>query len=505
MINDKWLMINNERQSNLNAGILSITFILTVCMLSLPVHAQEIFTLEKCKELVLKNNSKVLNSQLAIEAAGQLKKEAFTKYFPSVNAIGLGFKTTKPMMSVEMDMSASMQPIMEALTPAMIWMMEQGAPLDPSAFNIEAQKIEMLEKGIIGVVTVTQPVFTGGQIINGNRLAKLGVEVAELQKTLSDDELLLTVEHYYWQIIALEEKVRTIAEAENLLNRAYTDVKNAVEAGIINRNDLLKVELKQNELESNKLKVTNGLLLMKMVLAQFVGIPAENFGIKMPVEGFESAHHGEEQSPSAQVFEEGKTIGANFPSPLQVRVDHRSALLQRTEYQLLNKSIEAGKMQVKMKIGENLPTAAVGVGWNYLNFDKGGQMPIKSDFGMLFGTVSVPITNWWGGSHAIKRQKLQIQIAENDKRNAEELLLIQMQQLWNELEEAHTQMLLAQRSIATALENVRLNNDYYHAGTGLLTDLLDAQNSLQLARDQYTEAATGYLMKLSKYRQATEQ
>jgi hypothetical protein len=40
----------------------------------------------------------------------------------------------------------------------------------------------MLEKGIIGAVSAAQPLFAGGQIINGNRLAKLGVEVAELQK-----------------------------------------------------------------------------------------------------------------------------------------------------------------------------------------------------------------------------------------------------------------------------------------------------------------------------------
>ena len=83
------------------------------------------------------------------------------------------------------------------------------------------------------------------------------------------------------------------------------------------------------------------------------------------------------------------------------------------------------------------------------------------------------------------------------------MLLIQMQQLWNEPEEAYTQMQLSEKGISTALENVRLCDDYYHAGTGLLTELLDAQNSLQQARDQYTEATTGYRMKLSRYKQAT--
>ena len=456
--------------------IRKIIIISTACLLGISVHAQEVFTLEKCKELALQNNVKAQNSQLSIEAAEQTQKEAFTKYFPSVSAIGMGFRASKGMMSMDLDISA----IMEGLMPTMEWMIGQGAPLDPSAFSAEPQKMEMLEKGVIVGVTAMQPVYAGGQIVTGNRLAKLGVEVAQLQKTMSDDELLITVEQFYWQILTLDEKMKTIAEAENLLNRAHTDVKNAVEAGLVNRNDLLKVELKQNELESGKMKLTNGLRLSEIVLAQFVGVSAEGFAID-------------------------KTLAENLSTPVEVRTDHQSSLYQRTEYQLLDKSIEANKMQVKMKTGENLPTVAVGAGWNYFSFDKGGLMPMKNDFGMVFGTVSVPISNWWGGSHAVKKQKLQVQIAENDKRNAEEMLLIQMQQLWNELGEAYAQMQLAERGIATALENVRLCDDYYQAGTGLLTDLLDAQNSLQSARDQHTEAATGYRMTLSKYKQATVQ
>ena len=452
--------------------------IIMFCFTASFAFSQNVLTLEQCKELALKNNSKGQNSQLALAAAAQVKKEAFTKYFPSVSAMGVGFKTNKPMMSMEMDISAMMQPTMAALAPAMEWMMLQGAPLDPSAFNAEPQKIDMLKKGIIGAITVAQPVFAGGQIINGNRLAKLGVEVAELQKTLGDDELLITVEQYFWQILALEEKVKTIAEAETLLNRAYTDVKNAVEAGIINRNDLLKVELKQNELESGKLKLANGLRLSKMVLAQFIGVPSEDFDID-------------------------KSLIESVTLLFGAQVDHPLALRQRAEYQLLDKNIKANELQVKMEVGKRLPTVAVGAGWNYLNFDKGSPFAMENDFGMIFATVSVPISDWWGGSHAIKKQKIQAKIAENDRHNAEELLLIQMQQLRNDVEEAAQQVQLADKAIVSALENVRLNDDFYHAGTGLLTELLDAQNALQQARDQRTETIMVYCMNLARYRQAT--
>jgi outer membrane protein TolC len=63
--------------------------------------------------------------------------------------------------------------------------------------------------------------------------------------------------------------------------------------------------------------------------------------------------------------------------------------------------------------------------------------------------------------------------------------------------------LLAQESIAIAVENVRQNEDHYRTGVSILSDLLDAQNLLQQSRDQYMEAATGYFMKLSEYKKAT--
>ncbi len=426
--------------------IQKITIISIVYLLSISAFAQEVFTLEKCKKLALANNAKAQNSRLSVEAAEQSKKEVFTKYFPSISAIGLGFQATDPMME----------------------MASENGP------------VGMLEKGIIGAVSASQPIFAGGQITTGNKLAKTGVEAAELQKSISDDEALLTVEQHYWNIVALDEKVKTIAEAENLISRVHQDVKNAYDAGLVNKNDLLKVELKQNVLESGKLKLANGLKLSKMVLSQFIGVPAEGFDID-------------------------KNLTEEETLPLNTRADHRSVLHQRAEYQLLDKNIEANKLQVQMEVGKNLPTIALGAGWNYMNFDKGSPLASENNFGMGFLTVSVPISNWWGGSHAIKKQKIQVKIAENDKRDAEEMLLIQMQQFWNDVEEALQQVHLSEKKIASALENVRLNDDYYKAGTGLLTDLLDAQSTLQQARDQHTEALTIYRMKLSKYKQATGQ
>lgn len=102
-----------------------------------------------------------------------------------------------------------------------------------------------------------------------------------------------------------------------------------------------------------------------------------------------------------------------------------------------------------------------------------------------------------------KKQKLQLRNAENTLADNAELLVIRMQKAWNDLQDAHKQTLIAQSSIEQSAENLRLNQDYYHAGTTTMSDLLDAQTMLRQSRDKYAEAYAQFRIKTVEYLQAT--
>ena len=153
-----------------------------------------------------------------------------------------------------------------------------------------------------------------------------------------------------------------------------------------------------------------------------------------------------------------------------------------------------------MEIGKNLPTVGVGAGYNYHNL-----LDNNHSFAMVFATVSVPISDWWGGSHAVKRRKLEQQKAVEQLEDNSQLLLIRMQKAYNDVVEAQQQIQLAQQSIEQAEENLRLNRNYYQAGTSRMADLLEAQLLYQQARDKHTDAFADLQNKLLEYRQATGQ
>ena len=408
-------------------------------MVSVSGSAQQAYSLAQCKKLALENNAQMKNARLEVSSARQTKEEAFTNFFPSLSASALGYNAN--------------QPLVEA--------------------NLGGMPLALLKNGIVGDITVTQPLFAGGQIVNGNKLAQLGVEVSRFKQEQSEKEVLLTTEVYYWQIISLNEKLKTLAIVEQLVNSLYKDVDAAVKAGVKNRNDLLQVQLRKNSVASDRLQLENGLKLSRMLLGQYVGIKADSLSIE-PISFDEPA------------------------SPERLRTDHGAALLSTPEYQLLAKNVEANRLQQKITVGKYLPT--VGVGASYMYDD---LMDKDNTTAMVFAKVSVPLSNWWGGSHAIKKQKFQTMMAQNEQRNNSDLLLIQMQKLWNDVEESYKQVKLAEESVVTATENVRLNTNYYQAGTTTLSDLLDSQLLLQQSRNQHTDAYTQYLIKQTQYLQAT--
>ena len=422
------------------------------------------YTLEQIKDSALQNNFAIRSAKYGVEAAQHQRKEAFTKYFPSVSGTGVWFNANKGMAQTTINPS-------ESITPELGAALAQSLPQEAMAALANPISISMMKNGTIGSLMAVQPVFAGGQIVNGNKLAKVGEEVSKLQLQLSENEVEKTAEQYFWQLASLQEKMNTINAVDTLLRDIHKDVDVAVRAGVAMRNDLLQVQLRQNDIQSQRLKLQNGISIVRLLLSQYCGLRDTSFCISFDTAAIPP-------SPS------GEWAGVSI----------------LPEYQLLHKQVEAASLQKKLTVGQNLPTVAVGAGYNYHNI-----LENNHSFGMVFATVRVPISDWWGGSHAIKRKKIEHQKAVEQLEDNAQLLKIRMKNAWNGVEESFQQLQLAQRSIEQADEDLRLNRNYYRAGTSKMSDLLEAQLLYQQALDKHTDAFADYQNKLLEYKQASGQ
>lgn len=425
--------------------------------------AQTTYSLEQVIDSARANNIALRNANRNIASAQEQRKEAYTKYFPNVSGTGAWFNSAKALISSDINLGGSLPaPVTTALS--------QSLPAEAIAALNNPISIRLLKDGVLGGLAAVQPVYAGGRIVNSNRLAKVGEDVSHLQRQLSVNEVDKTAEQYFWQMAVIEEKLKTVAAVESLLSDIHKDVDVSVRAGVALRNDLLQVELRQNNVESQKLKLNNGLSLMRMLIAQYCGLRDTAFVI---------------------------SYDSHASSPLSLRQDHQQALQRTPEYQLLGKQVEVANLQRKLTVGEYLPSAGVGVGYSYNNLLDRGK-----NNAMVFATLRVPISDWWGGSHAIKRRKIEYQNAVEERQDKAELLVIRMQNAWNNVEEAYKQLGIAERSISQAEENLRLNTNFYKAGTTTMSDLLDAQLYYQQAKDSRTDAFADYQNSILAYKQA---
>ncbi len=133
-----------------------------------PIAAQTTLTLDQCKQLARENSIALRSAKNDLQQAEQQRKQAFTNYFPQVLAMGAGMTANKHLM--QMNLPAEMSAILP-----------EGVSMSDG--------IGMMKKGVMGVVSAMQPLFTGGQLINGNRLAKVGVEASRIQLEVSEDEV----------------------------------------------------------------------------------------------------------------------------------------------------------------------------------------------------------------------------------------------------------------------------------------------------------------------------
>lgn len=421
---------------------------------SASLNAQQL-TLDQCVSMALENNARMQTAQHNFEASRETSSQAFTAYFPSVSISGAAFTANHGMLRHSINLPLSMLPI--------------GLP------DMDLD-ISLLKKGTVAGINLIQPIFLGGRILNSNRLAAIGEEVSRLQQRQTADEVRRDVQQYYWQLVSLHSKHKTLDMVIATLDTLSAQVQNYVNAGLTTTNDLLEVKLKRNEMLASKAELDNGISVVRMLLSQYVGLGT---------------------SGSVDVASD-ITVGTLPDFPHDIYRNPEDCLDQTVGHALLQQNVKAKELEQKIAVGSNLPMVAAGASYNYERLLDQGHT-----FANIYLTVSIPITDWWGGSHNIKKKKIETQIARTQLDDSSQLLMIAMTNAWNDLTTSYTQMEIAKESIAQAAENLRLNQNFYNAGTTTITDLLNAQTLYRQSQDKFVDAYGQFQLKRLAYLQAT--
>ena len=419
-------------------------------------------SVQDCIDMALENNIELKNSQLEIDKARTTKNEARAEYFPTVTAQALAFDALNPMISfgIEDIDNAQLRQILYTLYA------EYGVNMGLD------KEYSFIQNGVMLNAMVTEPIYAGGRIRNGNKLAKLGIDAAETQTKIKEDEVRLQTETLYWQIVSLQEKIATLDLLDRLLDTLDKDLSGAIEAGLAMPTDQYKLRVKQNESQLNRKKLTDGITLLTMVLGQYIGADWQTMTLSDTL--------GMETEPSAYYHV------AN------------AAVASRHESHLLDLSLKAEDLKKKMTLGEALPSLMIGGSASYHTI-----LENSKPNAMVFAMLQVPITDWHKTSFKLKKHDLDAEMAENTRRDLTEKMEMQTNQAWFNLEQSWLRISMAQTALKDAEATLKITADYNEAGLVALSDVLEAQTLLKQSRDELTDSRVEYRINLVTYQQLT--
>ena len=411
-------------------------------------------TLDSCLALARKHNADIRTSQLEVLKAQEVKRQAFTKYFPQLQLGAFGYYAAEPLIRFGLEdiQSNDMRELLELIY-----------EIAETSTDVK-KELTLMKKGASLSGTVVQPIFVGGRIVNGNRLAKLGVEAAELQATAKMRDVMENIESSYYLVTGLQQKVATLEAALNLIDSLDHTVDVALANGLVTKADALQVQLKRNEMLANQQMLTSGIRLSKRLLCQQIGIEYSDDIV------FE-----EPSSPSLPPLNFNKTLQ---PDSL------------RPEMQLLRINVEAEKLKKKMTIGEQLPQIAfIGIGF-YGNIIK--TDPSANGIAML--SLQVPLTVWWENAHKIHQHNIAIEEAQIMRDNYTNLMSLEEEKAYSDMMDAYMLMKSDSSALEVAQENYRLANLNYEAGNATLSEVLQAHALLLQAENAITDRRTTYVV-----------
>jgi outer membrane protein TolC len=410
----------------------------------LSLSVQEPLTLEECRSMALTNNKQIAVAEQQVEKAGYGVKSYRANFLPKISVTGNYLLTTASM--------------------------EREIP----SFHLPTYVPDATGQLVPNILTTVDgvPIFKEYAFFPG--MALLGEEMARLNRQKTEAEVILQADEAYWTYVRVLE-LKKVAEAyKEMLDQLGTDVTNAYEAGMVPRNDLLRVEVKRNEVELQLLKADNGVRLARMNLCHVIGLPL-----------------------NSEI-----TVAPHTTAPQEEALPLPDLAL-RPEVELLMHQVELKVEQVKLARSEFLPQVGIGGNFSYANGLKlnDNKLLDNTAFSAVV-SVQVPIFHWGEGKNRVRSAMAEKRMAQLQQEELTGMMELEVQQALQNYQESLAAIQLTNRSLSQAEENLRESRDRYDAGMETLSNLLEAQAMWQQAKSESVEAGCNAQLAATRYYKA---
>lgn len=423
-------------------GIFSLLFC-TFVFLSLPVLAQQSTLLEKYRTMALDYNHDLKAAEKNIAASMEVEKSARADLKPKLSGAA-SFQYTGNPMELTLDI--------------------------PSIGLSKTVEGKNLNYG--GSLSILQPVYTGGRVLESIRMAQHQQALAGNQAKALNDAVCYQTDIQYWSAVARQEIVDVAEDFRNSIAALVKTIKERVEVGLVDPQDLLMAEVKLNEAEYQLLQAQSNFETGRMALNSMIGVRLEQ-----PTE-----------------------LDAQIPIVVVSDSLWLSTGMGRPEIQMAYDKIRIAESTKKLNDSQFKPQFYVGVEGSYSSPGYNFKKDLDPNYA-VYAKVSVPIFEW-GKRRSEKRvSSFRIGMAEDNLNKVVDRVELEVSVARKALSQALERVRLSESSLAKAEENEAKAVERYNEGKVSVVEVIDAQTYRQTSQVNYVQAkaaAQGHYSELIK-------
>lgn len=457
-----------------------IVLVVGIAGMAAPVSGQSV-SLDSCRRMALRTNKTLRMADEAVKGAEYAKKAATAAYLPGIDACATYMYNQHKTSLLSEDAKLPtmfFDPITQKYQYDVLLGLDGKPVLNPATGQPIPEVVAVIPKDALtfdtrsvfaGAVTLTQPIFMGGQIKALNDIAKYSQEALMATRDNASQQVIYDVDQSYWTVVSLVAKRRLAESFVSLVDTLHYNVKAMLDEGVATKADLLTVDVKLNEARIMQTKVDNGLSLARMALAQACGLPVDT---RMALEDEDKTGLGDRMPDYAYNLEDVYAL--------------------RPDLRAVRTGINVMKGQEKLALSTMLPKIGLVGAYSFStpNLIDGFSRHLRGGFS-IGAAVTIPIWHWGGNYNKYRAAKSATNAQRILLEDLEEKVELQVNQAKFKFQEAFKTYNMALANMKSAEENLRCAELGFKEGMLTTNDVILAQTGWLQANSEKIDAEIG--------------
>jgi outer membrane protein len=312
-----------------------------------------------------------------------------------------------------------------------------------------------------------QQVFGLGQAADYRRAAATQA-LARAKAEIAARGLIVTVVRAFYGLLAAQGRTQSTLAAADEAQRFLDNSRKLEQGGEVAHSDVIKAQLQANDqqraFQDAKLSEQNARLSLAVLLFP-------NF------------------------FQDFSLVDDLATEPVLPPITDVQQVAQKNNPELSAAfaALEAANHEVTVARAGHLPTLVLdyfyGIDANHFAVGTDG---IRNLGYSAAATLNIPVWHWGAIESRVKQAELQRHQAQVELSAAQRQALADLQSFYAEAETARAQLDTLRNSAELAADSLRLTNLRYQAGEAIALEVVDAQNTLTQARNNYRDGEARY-------------